>query len=134
LQDPGGDVVEEEQRPRPLDQDVVHAVGHQVVAHRVVDAGLKRDLQLRAHAVGARHQHRLPLGARIQPEEPAEEAELAQHLRIERGAHQLPDPPLGLVAGVDVHAGRGVGKSVGIVHAVLTRSVCRRNGRRVLPL
>ena len=50
----GREVVEEEQRRRALHRDVVHAVVDQVRADRVVNAQLKRDLQLRAHAVGAR--------------------------------------------------------------------------------
>ena len=36
---PEGDVVEEEERRRALHEDVVHAVGHEVVAHGVVHAG-----------------------------------------------------------------------------------------------
>ena len=52
-------VVEEEQRRRALHGDVVDAVVDQVLADRVVNAQLKGDLQLGAHAIGARHQHRV---------------------------------------------------------------------------
>ena len=59
-----GDVVEEEKGRRSLHEDVVHAVGHEVVAHGVVDAGRDRDLDLGAHAVGGSHEHRLLVARR----------------------------------------------------------------------
>ena len=55
----GRQVVEEEQRPRALHEDVVDAVVDEIGADRVVPAGHERDLQLRADAVRARHEHRL---------------------------------------------------------------------------
>ncbi len=58
VQHPGREVVQEEERPRALHQDVVHAVVHQALAHRVVPIRRERDLELGAHPVGARHQHR----------------------------------------------------------------------------
>ena len=54
-----GVVVEEEQRLGALDHDVVDAHRHQVDADRVGNAGLDRDLELGADAVGARHQDRI---------------------------------------------------------------------------
>ncbi len=53
-----GDVVQEEQWPRALHQDVVDAVVDDVVADRVVAAQRRGDLGLGAHAVGRGHQHR----------------------------------------------------------------------------
>mmetsp|Transcript_18605 Transcript_18605/g.31313 ORF Transcript_18605/g.31313 Transcript_18605/m.31313 type:complete len:271 (+) Transcript_18605:1272-2084(+) len=54
-----GVVVEEEEWLRTAYQDVVHAHGHQVDANGVVLAHGLGDLQFRAHAIRARHQHRV---------------------------------------------------------------------------
>ncbi len=78
----GGEVIQEEQRRGALHGDVVHAVVHQVLAHRVVAAGLNGDLQLGAHAVGRRHQHRLLPAA--QTVAGAESADLGQDSARER--------------------------------------------------
>ena len=59
LEPSGREVVEEEQRLRALDEDVVDAVIDQVDANRAVDAGQERHAQLRADAVGARDEHRI---------------------------------------------------------------------------
>ena len=53
----GGEVVEKEERPRALDEDVVDAVVDEILADRVVHAGQERDLELGPDAVRARHQH-----------------------------------------------------------------------------
>ncbi len=53
-----GHVVEELQRLGALRQHVVDAHGHGVDADRVVLVHLERQLELRAHAVGAAHEHR----------------------------------------------------------------------------
>lgn len=52
-------VVEEEHGLRAAGDNVVHAHGYQVDAHRVVLVHVKRQLQLCAHTVGARHQERV---------------------------------------------------------------------------
>lgn len=44
LQLPGGKVVEEEERLRTMDEDIVHAHGNQVLPHRVMHAGCLRHL------------------------------------------------------------------------------------------
>ena len=59
LEAAGGEVVEEEQRPRALHEDVVDAVVDEIDADRAVLPGQERDLQLGADAVGARHENRL---------------------------------------------------------------------------
>ena len=53
----GREIVEKEQRLGALHEDVVDAVVDQIGADRVVTAGHEGDLQLRADAVGARHEH-----------------------------------------------------------------------------
>jgi len=58
VQLPHGQVIEEEKRLRALDQDVIHAHGHAVFAHRVMPAQGKGHLQLRPHAVASGEQHR----------------------------------------------------------------------------
>ena len=72
------DVVEEEQRHGPLDQDVVDAVGDEVVADGVVDAGEDRHLDLRADAVRRGHEHRLAVPREVGAEHPAEGADLGR--------------------------------------------------------
>jgi hypothetical protein len=53
------EVIQKEQRHCSLHEDVVHAVIHEVGTDGVVPIGEKRQLQLRAHAVGAGHEHGL---------------------------------------------------------------------------
>ena len=56
LQLAAGKVVEEKHGLRAAGDNVVDAHGHQVDAHGVVLVHVKGQLQLGAHAVGARHQ------------------------------------------------------------------------------
>ena len=76
----------------------------QVGADRVVPAGHERDLELRADAVGARHEHRLAIAVAIELEQTAERPDLGEHARREGRARQRLDAADGLVAGVDVDA------------------------------
>ena len=46
-----GDVVEEEERLRARGEDVVHAHGDEVLAHRLMTVEKLRQHELRAHAV-----------------------------------------------------------------------------------
>ena len=75
---PRRDVVEEEERPRALDEDVVDAVVDEVGAARVVAAGRDRDLQLRPDAVGRGDENRLAVRREVGPEEAAEAADVAR--------------------------------------------------------
>ena len=104
LQRPGREVVEKEQWPGPLDEDVVDAVVDQVDANRLVRIGEKRDFQLGADAVGAGHENRCLGPERIEPEQPAERADFREHAWRERRLRQCLDAADGLVAGVDVNA------------------------------
>ena len=54
-----GEIVEEEQRLGALHHEVVDRHGDEVDADRVVQAGLDRDLDLGADAVGRGHQDRI---------------------------------------------------------------------------
>ncbi len=104
-----GDVVEEEQRTRPLDEHVVDAVVDDVRPDARRAAGTRRELDLRSHAVGGGDEDRLVVvleGGDV--ECPTEAADAGEHRRAVRllhtGAH-LGDGPVALV---DVHASRGV--------------------------
>ena len=109
----GGVVVEEEQRLGALHDDVVHAHRDQVDADRVVAAGLDRQPQLGADAVGAGDQHRLAVAVERNLEQRAEAAEAAEHL----GPHRALDGGLDafdqFVAGFDIDAGIFVGNRLG---------------------
>ena len=105
---PEGDVVEEEERHRPLDQDVVHAVGHEVVAHGVVDARGARDLDLRPHAVRGGHEHGLLVAGEVRTEHRPEGADLGEDGGVEGPPREGLDASLGLVCGVDVDAGLAI--------------------------
>jgi len=105
LQAAGREVVEEEERLRALDEDVVDAVIDEVPADGPVDAAHERDAQFGAHAVGARDQHRVAQASLAEVEEPAERAELRQHPGGERRPRQPLDAPDDFVPRVDVDAG-----------------------------
>ena len=105
-QPPGREVVQEEERLGALHQDVVDAVVDQILADGVVDVAVEGDFQLGADAVGAGHQHGVAGSERLQAEQPAEAADLRQHVRREGALGQRPDAPDDLVAGVDVDAAR----------------------------
>ena len=105
------DVIEEEERARALDQDVVHAVVHEVVPHRVVLPGAHGHLQLGPHAIRARYQHGRAQTGR-DAEEPAERARLRQHALDGRGRHQLADPPFRALGDLAVHPGVAVAQTL----------------------
>src|SRR5262245_40787445 len=63
------EVVEKEQRPRALHEDVIHAVIHQIGADRIVAVAEERHLQLRADAVGAGYEHRFAKALTIELEQ-----------------------------------------------------------------
>ena len=97
------EIVEEEQGPRALHGDIVHAVIHQVFPHRVVPAGEKRDLKLGADAVGRAHQHRAPHPGQLEAR--AERANIGQHAAGEGAAGELLDRAYRAIGFVDIDAG-----------------------------
>ncbi len=104
-----GDVVEKEERPRALDQNVIDTVVHQITSDSVMDAGGKSDLKLGADAVGRRDQHRLAqLGERA-VKHAAKTANLRQRACVKSRARELFNFFGGAVGGVYVDAGRRVG-------------------------
>src|SRR6185436_3393801 len=94
-----------------LHQDVVDAMIHEIGADGIVPAGHECDLELRPHAVGARHEHRLTIRSPIEFEQPAEGADLREHTGSERGARERFNPANCFVPRVDVYA------RLSIIHA-----------------
>ena len=103
----GGDVVQERDGRRAVDEDVVDAVVHQVLAHRVVNAGTDRHEHLRPHAVGGQDQDRAGEALR-DAHHATESADGAERQRSAGRCHQGADAPLRLLSRVEVHASRGV--------------------------
>ena len=81
-----GEVVEEEEGLRALDDDVVHAHGHEVDADRVVSVREEGDLELGAHAVGAGDQDRVLVF--FKRKEAAEAADVRHDLGPEGGFYK----------------------------------------------
>ena len=113
----GGDVIQEEQRFRPLDQDIIDAHGHGVLADGVVTVHHKGDLQLGAHTVGTGNQHRIlvfvPQGKQA-PEAP----QVPDDFRTVGGPDAVLHQFHGFVAGVDIHPCICVCNDLFLAHAV----------------
>src|SRR5262249_19624250 len=71
---------------------------------RVMAAGHERDSQLRADAVGARHEHGLFQLITTELKETAERSDIRKHTGRERGPGQRRDAADGFVACVDIDA------------------------------
>ncbi len=107
----GGHVVQEEERLRALDQGVVDAVVHDVVADAPDPSRLERQPGLRAHAVVGSDEDGLLVALEAGVEEPAESPDLVQDAGREGRLHDLGDPREGTVLLVDVDAGVPVGET-----------------------
>ena len=99
-----GDVVEEKERLGPGADNVVHAHGHAVYAHRVVLAEEEGYFELRAHAVRAGDEDGLLHAGEVGQEQAAEAAEAAQDAGALRALHVLFHKLHGPVARGDVHS------------------------------
>ena len=110
----GGEIVEEEQRLGALHHQVVDAHRDQVDADGVVQAGLDRELQLGADAVGGGDQDRVGEAGRLQVEQRAEAAQAAQHAGPRGGARQRLDRLDQRIAGIDIDAGRAIGQAIAL--------------------
>ena len=97
-------VVEEEQRLRALDRDVVGRHRDEVDPDRVAPPGQARDHRLRADSVGRRHEHRVVVALPVDREQPAEPADVAHDLGPERAANVRLDQLDRLLARGDVDA------------------------------
>ena len=117
-----GDVVEQEQRLGAAGHQVVDDHRDQVDADRVVDVHLLRDDQLGADAVGRGGEQRLLVLVHVEPEQPGEAADVADHLGPPGAVHLGLEQLDRLLAGVDGDPRVGVGHGAPVLRA-------RRPGR-----
>ena len=120
----GGEIIQEEQRLRPLAHQVVDAHRHEVDADRAELPGLDGDAQLGPDPVGGGDEHGILVAGRPEVEERAEATEPGHHARARGPLGGGPDALDQRVAGVDVDAGIGIGQSIAqFCHAILGASV-----------
>ena len=125
-----GEVVEEEQRLGALHHEVVDRHGDEIDADGAVVAGVDRDLDLGADAVGRGDQDRVAESGALEVEQPAEAADLGIGARARRRPHQRLDQVDHGVAGIDVDARLGVGQAGAalVVHVAGSRRKVRGRG------
>ena len=122
---PGGVVIQEHQRLGALSQQIVDAHAHEIDAHRVVDAGLDRHLELGADPVGRRDQQRVIVSGRLQVEERPETAQRGLRAGPAGGLGQGFDAFDQRIPGVDIDASLGIGEAVGpLGHDTLSIEIC----------
>jgi len=108
-----GDIVEEEKRVRPLHQDIVDAMVHDVIAQRAIAAHGHGHLDLGAHPIGGSDQHgRLHLGQPRGIVQPAKGPDAPQHLRPIGGPYRLTHHLEGAALFVDIHPRGRIGAVV----------------------
>jgi hypothetical protein len=109
----GGEVIQEEQRRRALDGDVVDAVVDEIGADGVVAVELEGDFELGSYAVcGADEDGAFEL-LQVKAEERAEASDASEDVPVEGFLREVLDAILGAVASGDVNAGVGVGDGLG---------------------
>ena len=104
----GRDVIEKEERPRALDQNVVGAVIHEIASDGVVNASRERDLQFRTDAVRRCDERWLPHFGKRAVEHAAEAADFRERARVESGARKFLNLFGCAIRGIDVDAGISV--------------------------
>src|SRR5262245_13862736 len=109
-------VIEEEQRLRALHDDVVRAHGDEVLSYAVVQAGVDREPELGADAVGARDQHRALPAALGNLDHRAEAADAREDFGTLRACDARLDALDEFLAGIDVDAGIPVGQRRAFSH------------------
>jgi hypothetical protein len=109
----GGEVVEEEERGRALDGDVVDAVIHEVGADGVVDFEGEGEFELGADSVGGGDEDGIFPFSGVEFEEAAEAADVADDGTIEGALGEIFDALFGAVSDGDVHARIGIGHRSG---------------------
>ena len=127
---PGSDVVEKKDRARPMHQDVVHAVGDDVVPDPSPGGARCGDLELGPDAVHRGDQQ--AVGARLgKGKEPGKGSDLALHARGEGTADQPADSGHGALPFFEIDAGGGIGRSRGeSVAGPVVAPVGRKIGHR----
>ena len=108
----GGEIVEEEQRLRPLHDKVVDAHGDKVDADRRMQAGFDGDFDLCSNAVIGCDQNRIGETCRLKVKQPAKPANFPIRAGTARRADCGLDPLNHQIAGIDVNARVGIGQAV----------------------
>ena len=116
-----GQIVQEQDRLRALDEHVVGAHRHQVDSDRLVARGLDGQPELGADSVRRGDEHRVAVPIHRELEERRESAHPAEHPGPIRAARDGPDPVDEPVAPVDVDAGVAIteGGRARIAHVAL---------------
>ena len=99
-----GEVVQEEQRFCTLHHEVVDRHRHEVNPDTAMQAGLDRNLDLGANAIGRGDQNRILEAGRLQVEQSAETADFGLSAGSRRGADHRLDEIDQAIAGVDIDA------------------------------
>jgi hypothetical protein len=99
----GGKVIEEKQRCRALDRNVVDAMIYQVLADGVMAPGEEREFDFSANAIGAAHQHRTAKAR--EPVRGAKRSDIGQNAPRERPARQPFDCGYGAIRLVNIDSG-----------------------------
>ena len=102
------DIIQKEKRFRPEDRDVIDAMVDQVLADSVMAVHGEGDFELGPHAIRAGNQHRLPELFGVERKQPAEPANLAEHLTAMGGRQQPGQTGLDLVSEVNIDTGSSV--------------------------
>jgi hypothetical protein len=101
----GGKIVEEEERLGALDDKIVDAHGHEILADRVVLARIDGNLELGAHAVIGGNEDRIDKTGGLEIEETAETADLTIGARAPGGTNGGLDCLYQCIAGIDIDPG-----------------------------
>src|SRR4029077_17074043 len=99
------EIIQEEQRLRPADHNVVHAHGHQIDPDGIVTIREEGDLQFRPDSISAGDKDWFGIAMGLQSKQSAEPAKVRQDFRTERGPHQWGNPVDELVACIDIDSG-----------------------------
>ncbi len=117
----GGEVIEEKQRFRTLNDQIVHAHGDQIDPHAVMPIMVDRQFQFGAHPIIGGNQQRIAETGRPRIEKPAETAQFRIRTWAGSGFHQGADGAHQSVTRLDIdtRAGIGVGGAFAIHFAAL---------------
>jgi hypothetical protein len=103
------DVIEEEERARTDDGNVVDTVVDEILPHCVVAAGHECELQFRANAVRRGDEDRVAHAAKIRTEKTAETADPGKHFGTVRALYHRLNTAFNPVAEIHIHTGGSVG-------------------------
>src|SRR5699024_4518913 len=102
--------------------DIVDAHGDQIDTDAVETAAVDGQAQFGADAIGTGNEYGAPIALDWQLEQAAEPAQAADDFRTACGGNAGADVVDELIAGINVHAGIGVGQGSTVSHVVLLRA------------